>query len=129
LITTPSRRTLAAATALALWLGACSAAWQGSSASGGDVAAAAAEAGFLVAAASRLSPACHALAREVVEAGMRRRIAAGRPTVFLLREREARALAGWEEAACPTRALPGMAYAVAAGVRSYREALLPQSGG
>jgi len=60
---------------------------------------------------------------------MRRRIAEGRPTVFLLREREARALAAWDEAGCPARAVPGMAFGVSEGVRSYLESVLPRAGG
>jgi len=128
-MSSPSRKRAVLALAAAGWLAACSAAWRGSTASGGDVSHAAEAVGSAVADATRLRPLCRDLATRLVEAGMRVRIAAGRPTVPMLRSREADALADWELARCPDRALPVIAYGVIDGVRGMREAQFAGHGG
>jgi len=116
-----SRKRALLALAAAGWLAACSAAWRGSTAAGGDVSYVAEAVGSVVAETSRLRPRCRELATRLLEAGMRVRIAAGRPTVPMLRAREDDALAGWESAGCPDRALPAIAYGVIDGARGIRE--------
>lgn len=125
-ISTRKRATLALA--VAAWIAACSAAWRGGASSGGELADIAAAVGTSVAAAASLSEPCRELATRIVDAGMRVRIAAGRPTVPLLREMENELLSDWESTRCPDRALPLIAYGVVDGVKSMDRMRHPARG-
>jgi hypothetical protein len=94
------------------WLAACSVSYDISSLSGGRQHESAVKIIKDVAEIEPFSPACEALAVDLVEAGLKARVAHWMPTSERLKAGEHKAARRYELGACPIKPLPVMAFAI-----------------
>lgn len=107
-----NRYFLAALVGASTWLAACSISYDISSLSGGRQHENTVNILKDVVQVTPLSPACEALAGQLVEAGLKARAAHWMPTSERLKLREDEAAKHYELGACPIKALPILAFAV-----------------
>jgi len=119
---------IGAVAASGIWLIACAAAWEKSTTSGMMHRNTALEIAKEVGRASKLSPACTKLAGILAESSIKARTTLLRPTNRIMLVKEEEAIHLWEAGRCPVRALPGIAFGVAAAVRSDFEARYEMGG-
>lgn len=101
---------------------AAAAAWPGSTSAGGGLARFGEKIARAAAPGGGLTAQCAEIAVRLAETGIEAGVAARRPTRAIMRSREAAAIDAWEEAACPDRILPGIAFGIAAVVNGDERA-------